>query len=601
MIPRPAQLLVLLLLALAHAHAPTLGATPATRPRPNVVILLADDAGWGDFSTHGNPDARTPNIDSLARDGVSARWFFVQPVCAPTRAEFLTGRYHPRSGVRGVSTGQERMNPGTPTVADAFKAAGYATGAFGKWHNGSQGPHHPNARGFDEFFGYTAGHWGEYVDPELERNGRLERTRGYIVDVCTDAALDFISRHKDRPFLCYVPFTTPHSPWSVPESDWARHRDKPLSARATQPADENPDHTRCVHAMMENQDRNVGRILHHLDSLGLRTNTIVVYFSDNGPNTARWNGGMKGRKGGTDDGSIRSPLFIRWPARLPKGRTIEPVAGAIDLLPTLADLAGIPLDRHTTLDGRNLAPLLTGATDSAPDRILFAHWSGRTSARTDRHRLDADGRLFDITADPAQTRDIAAEHPAVAQRLRDAVAQWRAELLPLAPPPPAGRSVDPRPFPVGYPGFPITLLPARDAEPHGTVRRSSSAPNSSYFVHWTSTSDRITWNVHVHTPGLYEVVLDYTCPEPDAGSEIILRLGTSELRGRVSPAWDPPLYTNQDTLPRPPAESRMKEFRPLHLGRIRLEAGPGELSLQATSIPGNTVMDLRRLTLTHLP
>ena len=210
------------------AAAPFAAAAAQGQP-PNVVVFLADDAGWGDYSVNGNPDVRTPHIDSLARDGVSLKWFFVQPVCAPTRAELLTGRYHPRSGVRGVSTGQERMALGEKTLADAFKAAGYATGAFGKWHNGSQWPYHPNARGFDEFYGYTSGHWGEYFDPPLERNGRMERARGYIVDVLTDAALDFITRHKEGPFLCYVPFTTPHSPWAVPEKYWHRFRDRSLT------------------------------------------------------------------------------------------------------------------------------------------------------------------------------------------------------------------------------------------------------------------------------------------------------------------------------------------------------------------------------------
>src|SRR6185436_8125248 len=147
--------------------------TTPPRERPNVVVFLADDAGWGDYGHNGNATVRTPHIDSLARDGARFERFFVSAVCAPTRAEFLTGRYHSRGGVRGVSTGQERLDLGEKTVADAFKAAGYVTGAFGKWHNGSQWPYHPMARGFGEYFGYTSGHWGEYFDPPLEENGRM--------------------------------------------------------------------------------------------------------------------------------------------------------------------------------------------------------------------------------------------------------------------------------------------------------------------------------------------------------------------------------------------------------------------------------------------
>lgn len=572
--------------------------TAAERQRPNVVIFLADDAGWGDYSVSGNPDVRTPHVDSLARDGVSLKWFFVQPVCAPTRAELLTGRYHPRSGVRGVSTGQERMALGEKTLADAFRAAGYATGAFGKWHNGSQWPYHPNARGFDEFYGYTSGHWGEYFDPPLERNGRMERARGYIVDVLTDAALDFITRHKEGPFLLYVPFTTPHSPWAVPEKYWARFRGRLLTRQGTQPAQDNLDHARCALAMMENLDDNVGRVLRRLDELGLARNTLVVFFSDNGPNSSRWNGGMKGRKGSTDDGGVRSPLFIRWPGQLPAGRVVTQIAGAIDLLPTLTSLAGVERVGDRALDGRDLSPLLRGDPASWPERRLWAHWDGRTSVRTSGYRLDHEGQLYDMVADPGQARDVAGAQPVVAGQLRDAVAAWRGEMFGEGPVTRAGDAVDPRPIPVGYREFPVTMLPARDGEPRGGVRRSAAAPNSSYFVGWTTLEDRMVWDLDVHTGGEYEVVLDYTCPMDDAGATIEVSLGTSRLTGKVSPGWDPPLYTNQDTLPRPPGESRMKEFRPLRLGVIRLPAGRGALVLRALEIPGRSVMDVRRVTLT---
>lgn len=268
--------------------------------KPNVVVLLADDAGWGDYGHSGNSRARTPNIDSIARQGVSLDRFYVCPVCSPTRAEFLTGRYHPRGGVYGTSLGQERLDLGEKTIADAFRAAGYATGAFGKWHNGSQWPYHPRARGFDEYFGHTAGHWGEYFDAPLEDGqGRMVRTSGYIVDVCTDRALAFIEKNRERPFFCYVPFTTPHSPWAVPDAYWRRFKDAPITQRATVPEQEDLDETRCALAMLENQDWNVGRILARLSDLRLADKTIIVYFFDNGPNSARWTGGMKGRKGST--------------------------------------------------------------------------------------------------------------------------------------------------------------------------------------------------------------------------------------------------------------------------------------------------------------
>lgn len=581
----------------------------ASAQQPNVVVFLADDAGWGDYSQNGNKQVATPNIDRIAKEGVTLDRFYVCPVCSPTRAEFLTGRYHPRTGVKGVSTGQERMSLEESTIADAFKESGYATGAFGKWHNGSQWPYHPMARGFDEYYGHTSGHWGEYFDPPLEHNGKPVREKGYIVDLCTGHALNFMGRNKDRPFFCFVPFTTPHSPWSVPPEDWARFKDKPLSQFATEADKEVQDETRAALAMMENQDRNVGRVLELLDQYELSEDTIVIYFSDNGPNTNRWTGGMKGKKGGTDEGGVRSTCYIRWPGVLPAGTVRTEISGAIDLLPTLAALTGISRVGDKPLDGRDLSPLLKNKAGEWPARTLFQTWGGNVSARTQTHRLDGQGNLYDMTVDPGQTTAIQDKQPELAAKLGAEVQAWRKEMFGSEPmakgkakgkgPKNRGQAVDPRPIPVGYKEFPRTWLPARDAEPSGpTIKRSSNAPNCSYFVDWKSLEDRITWNVAVNTSGEYDVEILYTCPEGDEGTEIKVTCGGGELTGKVGPAWDPPLYTNQDTLPRPPAESKMKEFRPLKLGTIKLEKGEAPLVIQAVSMPGKSVMDFRALTLT---
>lgn len=564
---------------------------------PNVVIFLADDAGWGDYSINGNASVRTANIDSIGREGAQFEHFFVCPVCSPTRAEFLSGRYHPRGGVRGVSEGDERIDLDERTIADAFQAAGYATGAFGKWHNGSQWPYHPVARGFDEYFGYTSGHWGEYFDPPLEEcsrksGGRMVRAKGYMVDACTDRAIDFIKRNRERPFFCYVPFTTPHSPWAAAKEDWERWKDRQIEQRGNLGKEEAVNQTRCVMAMLENQDANVGRVLNKLEELGLKENTIVIYFSDNGPNTVRFNGGMRGRKGSTDEGGVRSLLLVRWPKRIAPNTFIPQIAGAIDLLPTLTSLAGIERVGEKPLDGMDLSPLLLDEGIVWDDRQLFNHWAGKTSVRTERYRLDSRGRLFDITIDPGQLEDISAKEPQIAAELALAAKQWRDDVL--------DKSRDERPFPVGYVECPWTQLPARDGRPHGGVKRSSSAPNCSYFVNWRRTDDRITWDIEVNTTGEYEVTIDYTCPAADAGATIELSFGESKLMGRVEPGWDPPLYTNQDTLPRPRGESQMKEFRPLRLGTIRLDKGRGLLTLRALDVPGESVMDVRRVNLTLL-
>ena len=574
--------------------------------RPNVVIILADDQGWGDLSVHGNTQLHTPAIDSLARDGALFDRFYVCPVCSPTRAEFLTGRYHLRGGVRGVSTGQERLDLDEKTIADAFKAAGYATGAFGKWHNGSQWPYHPNARGFDEYYGFTSGHWGEYFDPPLEHNGELVRGKGYIAEDLTDHALQFIEQHQQGPFFCYLPLNIPHSPFAVPERDWQRFKDKPITMRGIEGGKEDLEVTRCVLAMSENIDQNVARILRRLDELKLAENTIVIYFSDNGPNSFRWNGGIKGKKGSTDEGGVRVPFLMRWPAKIKPGTTVREIAGAIDLLPTLASLAGVPLPSAKPLDGKDLTPLLLGTTKDWPDRMIFSHWAGQVSVRSQQYRLDHRGVLFDMVADPGQQHDITAEKADVAAKYAAALAAWQQEMLGSPAPTPGGKgkakgqqdATENRPYTVGYAEFPMTPLPARDGVPHGGVKRSASAPNSSYFVNWTNLEDAMTWDIEVNTTGAYEVVIYYTCPEPDAGSTLELVFNTSKLTGNVTPGWNPPLNTNQDTIPRPAGESQMKEFRPLKLGTMQLERGRGLLTLRASQIPGKSVMDMRLLTLT---
>jgi arylsulfatase A-like enzyme len=559
--------------------------------RPNIVVILADDQGWGDLSANGNTNLATPNIDSLAAAGATFDRFFVCPVCSPTRAEFLTGRYYPRGGVHSTSTGGERLNLDEKTIAEVFKAAGYATGAFGKWHNGTQFPYHPRARGFDEFYGFTSGHWGTYFDPPLDHNGTSVRGKGFIIDDLTDHAMRFIEQNKGRPFFCYVACNTPHSPMQVPDRFYRKFAGLELKMRADRLEDEDVGHTRAALAMCENIDWNVGRILGKLDELKLADDTIVIYFSDNGPNGWRWNGGMKGRKGSTDEGGVRSPFFIRWAGHIPAGKRVRQIAGAIDLLPTLADLAGIPLAGGKPLDGVSLKPLLTDkAAGDRPDRMIFSHWNGKVSVRTQQYRLDDAGRLYDMQSDPGQQHDISREKENVATRLREAVDEWKKQLL-------GGYGRDDRPFPVGHPLSAVTPLPARDGVPHGSVQRSATAPNCSYFRNWKSTDDSITWDTEVLTAGEYEATIYYACPQADVGSTIELSCGAGRIETTLREAHDPPLLgAENDRVPRR-GESYVKDFKPLRLGVIKLKAERRPLTLRALKIPGGQVMEVRMLEL----
>ncbi len=207
---KPLWLFFLLLLAgnpLAQAQS-----------RPNIVLILADDMGWGDMSSHGNPVVETPVLDRLAAQGARFERFYVSPLCAPTRASLLTGRYHLRTGVASVTSGLETMRSSEVTLAEVFKTAGYTTGAFGKWHNGAHYPENPEGQGFQEFLGFCGGHWTNYFNTALQHNGQMAKTSGYITDVLTDAALGFIEQNKTKPFLCYIPYNAPHGPFQVPDT-----------------------------------------------------------------------------------------------------------------------------------------------------------------------------------------------------------------------------------------------------------------------------------------------------------------------------------------------------------------------------------------------
>jgi arylsulfatase A-like enzyme len=581
-----------ILFALLVVGFPALATAADSNRRPNVVVILSDDQGWGDLSLNGNTNLSTPQIDSLASHGASFDRFFVCPVCSPTRCEFLTGRYHPRSGVYSTSAGGERINLDEKTIADSFKAAGYATAAFGKWHNGMQYPYHPNGRGFDEYYGFCSGHWGNYFSPPLEHNGQIIRGEGFVIDDFTSHAISFMEEHREKPFFIYLPYNTPHSPMQVLDEYWNRFKNKELEMHNRERKKEDIGHIRAALAMCENIDWNVGRLLKRLDELQLANDTIVVYFCDNGPNGVRWNGGMKGRKGSTDEGGVRSPLLIRWPGKIPAGKTVTQIAGAIDLLPTLAGLANVPVVSEKPLDGVSLKSRLLGEESAPDDRMLFSHWSGRVSVRTQQHRLSHQGELYDLTRDPGQDRNIATAHPELTGRLKQAVKEWSEELLP-------GLQNDQRPFVIGHPDYRYTQIPARDGVAHGGIKRSNRFPNCSYFHNWTSLEDSITWDVAVGATGTFEAELHYTCPVADIGSTVTLTCGESRLTWKITEAHDPSVRgAEHDRVER--QESYVKDFKVMKIGTIQLKQGKSRLALQATDIPGSQVMDFRLLMLTRV-
>ncbi|MBN1417494.1 MAG: sulfatase-like hydrolase/transferase, partial [Planctomycetes bacterium] len=559
--------------------------------RPNVLLIMTDDQGWGDIRSHGNERIDTPVLDRLAASGARFDRFFVSSVCAPTRASLLTGRYHLRTGTTWVTHGREVMRAEETTIAEALRAAGYATGCFGKWHNGAYYPHHPNGQGFDEFLGFCGGHWNEYFDPMLERNGEPVATKGYITDVLTDAAIAFIRRNRGQPFFCYIPYNAPHSPFQVPDRYFETYEDRGFG-----------DADACVYGMVENIDDNVGRILEVLDETGLADRTIVIFLTDNGPNTARFNGGMRGRKGSVDEGGVRVPLFIRWPGRIAPGTVVRRISAHIDLFPTILELAGVPARRTPPLDGRSLAPLLLGRGGGWPARMLFRHQSRRGDAerspgavRTDRHLLVVEAkryRLYDMIDDPGETKDLTRANPDLVKDLAAAYDVWFGDVM--------RAGVGPFPIPVGHPEAPRVDLLAPDARFEGGLRfRNGMGWANDWIANWRTLDDAASWEIDVVRAGRYAVSLLYTCPENDVGSRIRVEVGDASVEAAISKAHDPAPRPSRDRVPR--GEAVEKVWAELEMGGIDLPVGRARPRVRATRIPGTEAMELKALRLRLSP
>jgi len=473
-------------------------------------------------------------------------------------------------------------------MGDIFKKAGYVTGIFGKWHSGMQYPYHPNARGFDEFYGFCSGHWGNYFDPLLEHNGEIVKGEGFLADDLTNHAISFVEKNKDKPFLLYLPFNTPHSPMQVPDAFWNKFENKDLILRANDGDYEDETFTKAALAMCENIDWNVGRLMDKLRALNLEDNTIVIYFTDNGPNGFRWNGGMKGKKGGTDEGSVRSPLLIKWPKKIKKGFEISEIAGAIDLLPTLTDLASIDTTPAKELDGISLKKLLFNQESEVENRILFNYWHGRFSARNQRFRLDTENKLYDMNVDRAQKKDLSLQFPEVKNELLNAKEVYVKTVVSELP------KIDKRTFPLGHINEKITQIPARDGVGHGNIKRSNKYPNCSFYTNWISVDDSITWDVEVLETGDFEVILYYTCNVGDEGSTIELSMGENAIQATIDEPFESPLTgMENDKIVR--IESYVKEFKPLNIGTIHLDKGQGQLQLKALDKKGEFIIDVRLL------
>jgi arylsulfatase A len=575
----------------------------ASQP-PNVLLIITDDQGYGDFSIHGNTHLQTQHIDKLGQSGVRFDRFFVNSFCAPTRAALLTGRWPLRTGCHGVTHNREAMRPSEVTMAEALKTSGYQTACIGKWHNGEQFPFTPQGQGFDHVFGFNNGHWNNYFDATLLRGTQPEPTKGYITDVLTDDVISFITARQKQPFFCYLAYNAPHSPYQVPDKYFEKFKAKGFDEKVA-----------AFYAMCENIDDNVGRLLAHLDQLKLADNTIVVFLTDNGGTAGvkTYNAGMRGSKTSVHEGGTRVPLFIRWPAAGWQPQLVKPIASHIDLFPTLLDLCGVKLPDGPKLDGISLRPLLEGKANAWSKRTLFSHnpidetnkFPG--AVRTQRHRLvreikgpaggskaksnDASAspwQLYDMETDPGQEKDIAGEHTDLVQKLAAQYDTWFTDI---------SSSVLQRfPLPVGHAEHnPVELHAPQSYFNKPLHFASGPGFANDWLTGWTDAAAKVWFEIDVVTEGEYEIELAYASDAED--SLLHLSISGQSLEVPIPAASAPEI-----PLPHRDAEGkaryRDRSWQTLKAGTLKLPKGPARLTLKPLRLSGAQGLDFKHVKLT---
>lgn len=471
---------------------------------PNVIVIVTDDQGYGDVGAHGNPWLKTPHLDRLRSESVRLENFHVDPVCTPTRAALMTGRYSVRTGAWAVTEGRQLLRRDEVTMAQVFAAGGYRTGIFGKWHLGDTYPYAPQYRGFQESVVLRGGGVGEipdawgndYFDDRYWRNGRLEQFEGYCTDVFFREALRFIRSGEPRPFFVYLPTNAMHSPHLVAD----RYAD-PYRRQSV------PEERAKFYGMIANFDENLGRLLAALEEARLARDTVIVFFGDNGTSVGGgrrpgdgFNAGMRGNKGTVYEGGHRVACFVRWPGKLEAGREVRELTTHRDLLPTLIELCGLPRPPGRKLDGESIVPLLRGQTKDWPERVAIVDRQANRLvkdapfvAMRGQWRL-VNRELYDIAQDPGQARNVALQHPEVVRRLRADYDAWWRDV--------AAAGDAPAPFVVGAPEENPTELTARDWHPtDGQVPwRQETLGEDGRF-------DNGCWYIELARAGRYEIRL----------------------------------------------------------------------------------------------
>ena len=536
------RILMLFLLVLLVSSGCSETPIQTERP-PNVILIMTDDQGIGDVGYMGNPIVSTPTLDSLAARSLNLLNFYVSPVCAPTRASLMTGRYSERTGVYDTYNGGAVMRTGEITMAEVFREHGYRTGIFGKWHLGDNYPFRPIDQGFDVSLTHKSGGLGQpgdpvnyfakdsaYFNPVLYRNGQPVKTVGYCSDVYTDGAIEFINLHGDRvgdsPYFLYLSFNAPHTPLQLPQEYYEIYGSADLAGATYHVKDEvvpslterELDAARKVYGMVTNIDDNIARLMQALEQGGESENTIVVFLTDNGPQQNRYRCGLRGKKSSVYEGGIKVPCFVYYPERFPQREELSMRLAHVDLLPTLMDLCGLPEPDHS-IDGLSFYPMDAANRAKIEGRTLFFEW-GRGFLQQYRNIAVIEGdnklvgnapkdagveefELFDLGADPFETVNLVAERAEVAGSLKQAFDTWYEEViedeLSMEPPRAIAGTVHENPI----------LLNRNDAK--------GNPPS------WTQEEVLGHWDIALATTSMYDLESHFIQPVEEPG-RLVVRL-----------------------------------------------------------------------------
>ena len=442
-----------LLLALLLAPLATLCANPGSKP--NIILVMPDDLGYGDYACLGNPITHTPSVNAFKKQSLLFTQFHVSPTCSPCRSALMSGRHEFKNGVTHTILERERMNLKTFTLPQMLKTVGYTSGIFGKWHLGDEEPYRPENRGFDEVYIHGGGGIGQTfpgscgdapdntnINPALWHNGKWEKTTGYCTDLFFTQAIKWMDakRVAKQPFFAYIPLNAAHGPWVVPKEYYQQYLGKPGVS----------EDVAKFFGMLENIDTNFGALLAKLREWGIEDNTLVIYLgTDNGGFAEAckiFNAGMKGSKVTPYQGGTRSPGFFRWPAGgIPTGAECDALSAHLDLFPTLAEITGATLTAEVKqqVEGRSLLPLLKNPKAEWADRTLVHHvgrWATGKAAESkytkcaiqnSRFTLVNNKELYDLKADPGETKNVIAEHPEVVANLRATYERWWTDVQPM--------------------------------------------------------------------------------------------------------------------------------------------------------------------------